>query len=220
MIILAVSTSAKYPSAALCSDSDSSRRTIIVQTDESGKPHSVSLMPLIDNMLEGADLQLSDIDLFAVDAGPGSFTGVRIGVTTVNAFAYAENKPIAAVSSLAALRHAAHERFGSRILCMLDARNGNGYAAVYKGEECVVHPCACVQKEMLDSLSDSEYIAVGDCCGNRNSVNAGLVIAEVLARHADGSLRTCNYAAPMYLRPSQAERMAQTEQICDPFSVI
>lgn len=52
MIILAVSTSAKYPSAALCSDSDSSRRTIIVQTDESGKPHSVSLMPLIDSMLE------------------------------------------------------------------------------------------------------------------------------------------------------------------------
>ena len=89
MIILAVSTSAKYPSAALCSDSDSSRRTIIVQTDESGKPHSVSLMPLIDSMLEKAGLQLSDIDLFAVDAGPGSFTGVRIGVTTVNAFAYA-----------------------------------------------------------------------------------------------------------------------------------
>ena len=117
MIILAVSTSAKYPSAALCSDSDSSRRTIIVQTDESGKPHSVSLMPLIDSMLEKAGLQLSDIDLFAVDAGPGSFTGVRIGVTTVNAFAYAEKKPIAAVSSLAALRHAAQGRFGNRILC-------------------------------------------------------------------------------------------------------
>ena len=99
MIILAVSTSAKYPSAALCSDSDSSRRTIIVQTDESGKPHSVSLMPLIDSMLERAGLQLSDIDLFAVDAGPGSFTGVRIGVTTVNALAYAEKKPIAAVST-------------------------------------------------------------------------------------------------------------------------
>ena len=146
MIILAVSTSAKYPSAALCSDSDSSRRTIIVQTDESGKPHSVSLMPLIDSMLEKAGLQLSDIDLFAVDAGPGSFTGVRIGVTTVNAFAYAEKKPIAAVSSLAALRHAAQGRFGNRILCMLDARNGNGYAAVYEGEECIVPPCACVQK--------------------------------------------------------------------------
>ena len=157
MIILAVSTSAKYPSAALCSDSDSSRRTIIVQTDESGKPHSVSLMPLIDSMLEKAGLQLSDIDLFAVDAGPGSFTGVRIGVTTVNAFAYAEKKPIAAVSSLAALRHAAQGRFGNRILCMLDARNGNGYAAVYEGEECIVPPCACVQKEMLDSLSGTEY---------------------------------------------------------------
>lgn len=208
MIILAVSTSAKYPSAALCSDSDSSCRTIIVQTDESGKPHSVSLMPLIDSMLEKAGLQLSDIDLFAVDAGPGSFTGVRIGVTTVNAFAYAEKKPIAAVSSLAALRHAAQGRFGNRILCMLDARNGNGYAAVYEGEECIVPPCACVQKEILDSLSGTEYIVVGDCCGNHDSVNAGLVIAEVLARRADDSLKTCSYAAPMYLRPSQAERMA------------
>ena len=178
MIILAVSTSAKYPSAALCSDSDSSRRTIIVQTDESGKPHSVSLMPLIDNMLEKAGLQMSDID------------------------------PIAAVSSLAALRHAAQGRFGNRILCMLDARNGNGYAAVYEGEECIVPPCACVQKEILDSLSGTEYIVVGDCCGNHDSVNAGLVIAEVLARRADDSLKTCSYAAPMYLRPSQAERMA------------
>lgn len=109
MIILAVSTSAKYPSAALCSDSDSSRRTIIVQTDESGKPHSVSLMPLIDSMLEKAGLQLSDIDLFAVDAGPGSFTGVRIGVTTVNAFAYAE-KSLLQLS--ARLPHSAMRRRG------------------------------------------------------------------------------------------------------------
>ena len=91
---------------------------------------------------------------------------------------------------------------------MLDARNGNGYAAVYEGEECTVPPCACVQKEMLDSLSGTEYIVVGDCCGNHDSVNAGLVIAEVLARRADDSLKTCSYAAPMYLRPSQAERMA------------
>ena len=64
------------------------------------------------------------------------------------------------------------------------------------------------KKEMLDSLSGTEYIVVGDCCGNHDSVNAGLVIAEVLARRADDSLKTCSYAAPMYLRPSQAERMA------------
>lgn len=102
---------------------------------------------------------------------------------------------------LAALRHAAQGRFGNRILCMLDARNGNGYAAVYEGEECIVPPCACVQKEMLDSLSGTEYIVVGDCCGNHDSVNAGLVIAEVLARRADDSLKTCSYAAPMYPAP-------------------
>ncbi len=202
MLLLSVDSSAVTASAALTNGDHVIKSEFI----NNGLTHSETLLPLIESVMHGHSF--SDLDAIAVTAGPGSFTGVRIGVTTVNAFAYAEKKPIVAVSSLAALRHAAQGRFGNRILCMLDARNGNGYAAVYEGEECIVPPCACVQKEMLDSLSGTEYIVVGDCCGNHDSVNAGLVIAEVLARRADDSLKTCSYAAPMYLRQSQAERMA------------
>lgn len=209
MVILAVSTSSKNPSAALYSAPCPDSGSFFLKTDESGKPHSVSLMPLVDDLLKQANVELSDIDLFAVDVGPGSFTGVRIGVTTVNAFAYAEKKPIVAVSSLAALRHARSGKNIGKTLCMLDARNGNGYAAVYDGENCIIPPCACVQGEILDLLSGSEYTVIGDCCGKKDSVSAWLVISEVLALHAADALQTCSYAVPMYLRPSQAERMAE-----------
>ena len=203
MNILAIDTSGPVAGCAVMAEG----KIVHTVSMQHGLTHSETILPEVERAMEASGLKCGDIDVFAAVAGPGSFTGVRIGVTTVNAFAYAEKKPIAAVSSLAALRHAAQKRFGNRILCMLDARNGNGYAAVYEGEECTVPPCACVQKEMLDSLSGTEYIVVGDCCGNHDSVNAGLVIAEVLARRADDSLKTCSYAAPMYLRPSQAERM-------------
>lgn len=201
MKILAVSTSAKVPSGALLTDKGS----IILREDNTSKPHSVSLMPLIDSLLHDCNISFSDIDCFAVDVGPGSFTGVRIGVSVINAFSFAENKPVIPVSSLCALRHLAVNPDGS-VCTMLDARNGNGYAAVFRNGETALSPCACVQKEILDSLEPGTEI-IGDCCGNTAYCNAELVIMEALMMIESGADFGAQPAVPLYLRPSQAERM-------------
>lgn len=202
MKILAVSTSQKLPSAALLKDDG----TVSMLEDKTNKPHSVSLMRLVDELMESEGVDLSSVDLFAVDVGPGSFTGVRIGVSAVNAMAFAVNKPVIPVSSLAALRHAAPNQNG-KLTVMLDCRNGNGYAARYDGEQCVLEPCACVQADILNQLGENELL-IGDCCGHNDACNAELVISEALSmlkKHGEECL-TAN-AVPLYLRPSQAERM-------------
>jgi len=204
MNMLSVSTSAKHPSAALYlekigeNDSDC-RGVILFKRDESGRPHSVSLGALVDEVLDEAGISVSDIDAFAVDIGPGSFTGVRIGVSFVNALAYSENKPVFAVPSLAALRNLASDE--GTVCVMLDARNSNGYAAAYENGECILEPCACTQSEIMERFMDAELI--GDAFDPETECDAALVILE--------ALRTAEYAVsaavPLYLRPSQAERM-------------
>lgn len=194
MILLAISTSAKDPSAAVLTPDGK----IILKKDESGKPHSVSLMPLVDELLSETGIELSDLDGICVDIGPGSFTGVRIGVSAANAMAEALKKPVYPVSSLAALRHCAASEKGT-VLCMTDARNGNGYAAVYENGKCALEPCACVQKEIIESQK-GDYTLIGDCMGHADSVNAELIIKQALFTEP------VQYAVPLYLRPSQAER--------------
>lgn len=205
MNMLAVSTSAKHPSAALyieqSGENDLNCRGVIVfKRDESNKPHSVSLGALVDEVLSEAGLSAAEIDEFAVDIGPGSFTGVRIGVSFINALAYSNSKPVNAVTSLAALRNLGSD--GEKLCVMLDARNGNGYAAVYERGECTLEPCACVQNEILETLSD-DTVRIGDAFDKECECDAALVIMEALRSQA----YLVKTAVPLYLRPSQAERM-------------
>ncbi|MCL2342047.1 MAG: tRNA (adenosine(37)-N6)-threonylcarbamoyltransferase complex dimerization subunit type 1 TsaB [Firmicutes bacterium] len=104
MNILAISTGAGICSAALLKDTD-----IILELNiEGAKIHSENLMPLIDELLTKSNMKLSDIDLIGVDNGPGSFTGIRIGVSTVKGLAAPSNIPIVPVSSLEALSYNIH----------------------------------------------------------------------------------------------------------------
>ena len=205
MNMLAVSTSAKHPSAALYLEQSGENDlncsgVIMFKRDESNKPHSVTLGALVDEVLEEAGLSFSDMDAFVVDIGPGSFTGVRIGVSFINALAYSGEKPVFAVPSLAALRN-----YGSdddKICVVIDARNGNGYAAVYDKGECILEPCACVISEIVERYSDGALL-VGDAFEKECECDAALVIMEAL-RTAEYAVKS---AVPLYLRPSQAERM-------------
>ncbi len=198
MVILAVSTSAKYPSAALSKGGE----LLAFRIDESGLSHMKTIFGLIDSVLAETNTALPDVDAFAVDIGPGSFMGVRIGVSAVNAMAYALKKPVLPVSSLAALRHMTAS--SGAVAAIIDARNGNGYAAVYNNGRETVAPCPCIIKDITDALPEGAEI-VGDCCGHYDICNAMLVLDEVAAIGVD-SLKTSE-AIPMYLRPSQAERM-------------
>ncbi len=128
MRILAVDTTTPGGSVALLEDD-------LLLGDigmESPATHSARLLASVDFLLRAAGLALADIDGFAVSPGPGSFTGLRIGLSTVKAFAFASQKPVACVSSLLALAWKHRGEGAGLIAPLLDAKKGEVYAALFE----------------------------------------------------------------------------------------
>jgi len=123
-LLLAVETSTRVMSVALC------RGEALVGeiTTHDSRVHSERLLPAIDQLLAQAGIGLDAIEAFAVSSGPGSFTGLRIGLATVKAFALAGDRPVVAVPSLLALTGVARAAPGP-VAALLDARRGEVYAA-------------------------------------------------------------------------------------------
>ena len=129
MLILAFESSAKAASAALVKDG----RLISQYSQCSGLTHSRTLLPMGEDMLKNAELKLSDVDLIAVAHGPGSFTGIRIGVSMVKGLAWAAEKPCVGVSTLEAL--AWHGLAAGGYICpVMDARRNQVYNAIFRIE--------------------------------------------------------------------------------------
>ena len=104
MKVLALESSAKAVSVAVCENG-----MVLAQGyQNTGLTHSVTMMPLLENMLEKASIKLEDRDIIAVAAGPGSFTGLRIGVSAAKGLAWALDKPCCGVSTLEAMAENAH----------------------------------------------------------------------------------------------------------------
>ena len=125
MNILAVDTAGKTAGVALLRDG----RLVYEVYFDGGLTHSETLLPLIDSCLKLCGLTCADIDLFGVNAGPGSFTGLRIGLAAVKGLAFPRHTPCAPVSTLEALA-AGHLGEGT-VLCSLDARRGQVYSAAF-----------------------------------------------------------------------------------------
>lgn len=195
MLMLGISTSGREPSVEISRDDVSVNFFI----NASRASYSETLMELIELAVNDAGIELSELDAIAVDIGPGSFTGVRIGVCAANAMASALGIPVIPVSSLAALRHLENEE--GAVCAMIDCRNGNCYAALYVDGEETVAPCAAVIEEFKSRLPEGTRF-VGDCMGHSDIPDAELVLNEAFING-----RPVNEAVPMYLRPSQAERM-------------
>lgn len=127
MLILAFESSAKAASAALVKDG----RLLSQSLQVSGLTHSRTLLPMAEDMLKNAEIPLRDVDLFAVAHGPGSFTGVRIGVSTVKGLAWAAEKPCVGVSTLEAM--AWHGLAAGGFVCpVMDARRQQVYTALFE----------------------------------------------------------------------------------------
>ena len=129
MKILSIDTS-----MAICSVAILENNNIIKEMHNySEKEHSETLMPMIDELFKSTNLTLDDIDLIACSVGPGSFTGIRIGIATVKAFADAKNIPVVGVNSLEALAYLGIiEKGEGEYVSLLNARNDNVYFAIYK----------------------------------------------------------------------------------------
>lgn len=127
MLILAFESSATAASAALLQDG-----RLLSQVSQCSKlTHSRTLLPMAEDMLKNTELSLSDVDLFAVAHGPGSFTGIRIGVSMVKGLSWASGKPCVGVSTLEAM--AWHGLAAGGIVCpVMDARRNQVYNALFE----------------------------------------------------------------------------------------
>jgi tRNA threonylcarbamoyl adenosine modification protein YeaZ len=127
-LVLAVDTSAKPVSCALAQD-EKVLASFFVNT---GLTHSQTLMPMIEDILNVTEHSVSDLDAVAVNAGPGSFTGVRIGVSAVKGIAFTDDLPCVAVSTLEAMAENVAATPASLICCLMDARCQQVYGALFE----------------------------------------------------------------------------------------
>lgn len=237
MKILSIDTSSKICSVSVLEDCN----VIIEKNIDDSLTHSQKLMPMVDSILKELNMKLTDFDLFSCNIGPGSFTGVRIGVSTVKAFCDVTNVPVTAVSSLEGL---AYNTLNSEltntenIVCsLIDAKNDNVYCGIFKNENNkfvqLEDLCAKSINEVLDILgkySSSPILFVGDgsvyhkdlIVGKfsnslfvENELNKQTSISIGIAgfnKYNKGIYGDSNFLSPLYLRKSQAERALEGEK--------
>ena len=196
MKILAIESSATAASAALCEDEE-----LIAQTfQHSGLTHSRTLLPMVLTMLEQCGAGLEGVDLIAVAAGPGSFTGLRIGVSTAKGLAWPGNKPCAGVSTLEAMAWSlAHT--GAIVVPVMDARRGQLYNALFRGTG-----------EGLERLAPDRAIAADDLAAELAALPGPKVLVgdgALLARRLLGERGLELTVAPPHLRLQSAWGVAR-----------
>jgi tRNA threonylcarbamoyladenosine biosynthesis protein TsaB len=162
MRILALDSSARAASCALWEDGE----TLAEYCLNHKLTHSRTLLPMLDGLLELLGLGYADMDLFACTAGPGSFTGIRIGVSVVKGLSYGTGKPCASVSTLRAL--AANAAAFSGIVCpVMDARRSQFYNALFeaRGGE-------------LGRLTEDRAIGLGQLDASSPEPEGGLLVGD------------------------------------------
>ena len=160
MKVLAIDTATKSATAAITEDG----ALLGEVTLNLNKPHSQKIMPLIENLLKELELDVSDIDLFACAQGPGSFTGLRIGTAAIQGLSKATGKPAVGVSTLEAMARPFAEMTDSCVCPILDARRGQVYYALYKGETELIAPSLESVETVLAQLSclNKQTVFLGD----------------------------------------------------------
>jgi tRNA threonylcarbamoyladenosine biosynthesis protein TsaB len=225
MRILAIDSSATAASAALMDD----EKVIGEFYINTRLTHSQTLMPMIDEVFKCTRTDLESVDLFAVSSGPGSFTGIRIGVASIKGLAMAQNKPCIGVSTLEAMAHNMNH-FDCTICSVMDARCNQVYNAVFKSHDGVLERITKDRALSIDELGEEcqnyekPLFLVGDgaklCYNNERfkTINAILPPEPLIYQRACGVAKTAfklyeqglavtaAELMPTYLRPPQAER--------------
>ena len=226
-LILAVDTTAKPVSCALAEGD----RVLASYFANTGLTHSQTLLPMIESVLQTSDKQMEDVDVLAVNAGPGSFTGVRIGVSAVKGLAFTHDLPCVAVSTLECMAENTAALPGAVICCLMDARCQQVYGALFeKDESGAVHRLsedeALTIAQMGEKVAELQrpVILVGDgsemCYRVWKDTIANVVLAPASVRYQNaaataliaarmyeqGQTTTAEELLPLYLRLPQAER--------------
>ncbi|EGL82982.1 universal protein YeaZ [Caldalkalibacillus thermarum TA2.A1] len=194
------------------------------------KNHSLRLMPAIEQLLAGLDLKPSDLDLVAVAHGPGSYTGVRIGVTTAKTLAWSLKRPILGLSSLQTIAQNRTD-FKGFIVPIFDARREHVYGGIYKPEGHLAKPVAKDRIQPLQQFleevqqaGEGPFLFIGEgvpvhrhaiakVLGDRahyapesDSYSRGRSLVELAWHYRAEAQRNIHAFAPQYLQLAEAEK--------------
>ncbi|WP_035293962.1 MULTISPECIES: tRNA (adenosine(37)-N6)-threonylcarbamoyltransferase complex dimerization subunit type 1 TsaB [Clostridiaceae] len=225
MRILSIDSSTEVASCAVLEDA----KVLGEITFNYKKQHSVILMPMIENLLQNIGLNINSIDGFVCSKGPGSFTGLRIGMATIKGLCQGLNKPLVSVSSLDSLAN--NLAYTSGLICpILDALRDNVYTALFtfhNGKLCRITDYMAIHIDELINIikeKNSTVTFIGDgtykfssklrnsldqCffapthLNIMNSASLGQLGMELFKENKTDDILT---ASPVYLRKSQAER--------------
>ena len=226
MRILAMDSSGLVASVALVEEEN----LLAEYTMNLKKTHSETLLPMIDAIVELTGIDLSEIDAIAVSAGPGSFTGLRIGSATAKGLGFALDKPLISVPTLEGMAY--HFVESEKLICpMMDARRKQVYTGIYRFDHgrltTVMEGCACSVEELIQKVNelDQEIIFLGDGVAmaremmeegvrvehryaplHMNRQRASAVGARAFDLYRAGQIQTAAEHSPVYFRKSQAER--------------
>ncbi len=225
MRILALDSSAMPASAAIYSDG----RILGEYFINTKQTHSETLMPMVESLLKLTKTQLPEIDLFAVTNGPGSFTGVRIGVSCIKGLAFVNNTPCCPVSTLESIAYNGAMLEGKTICAVMDARREQVYNALFEvRNKKIIRLCddravmidalredaAKYGKDMIlmgdgadlcyDKLKDTGVSLAAESDRYQNAASVAFVAAEKILKGV-GTVSP-NDLLPKYLRIPQAER--------------
>jgi tRNA threonylcarbamoyladenosine biosynthesis protein TsaB len=215
--VLGLDTASGFASVALLDDDH-----ILAETRSETAGHRADLLVLVDDVCSRAGIAPRDLDAVAIGAGPGSFTGLRIGMATAKGIAFAAHRPLWAVSSLAALAHAELARDPAGVvMAVLDARRGEVYAGAYQlaggtvsllGTERVLPPAEIRQLAQdvaagapvrFTGDAETAYPDLAQLPGTWNQTPSGVSIARLALTGARVDVLVGG--APSYIRPSEAE---------------
>lgn len=222
MLILGIESSAKAASVALWKDGE----LLAENFQRTGLTHSRTLLPMAEDLLGNAELTIHDVDCVAVAEGPGSFTGVRIGVATMKGLCWGADKKAVGVSTLEAMSYLALAAENEIVCCVMDARRAQVYGALFEMREG--KPCRLTEDR---AIAAAELAAEVKAMGRRAYVlGDGWAVFEkelqaqavpcriapegqrwqrawgVCLAAAEKEARSAGDVLPVYLRLSQAER--------------
>jgi tRNA threonylcarbamoyladenosine biosynthesis protein TsaB len=226
MKILALDSTAKTATVSICED----ERLISIYSVTAGLNHSETLLPMVENALTTAQTDIDDIDMFAISDGPGSFTGVRIGMSLLKGLAFGKEKVCVGVSTLEALAYNL-KGFKGIICPVMDARRDQVYNALFisDGESLVrltedrAIPLKELEAELKEKYSDKSIFLCGDgydlasksidvtfantpvLLREQNAYSVSLVALEKYKNNPVDDYSDRNIK-PVYLRVPQAER--------------
>jgi len=230
--ILAIDTSSIVATCAIMDDDKLVGEYILNQK----RTHSQKIMPMIKELLDSCNLELDDIDLFAAAKGPGSFTGLRIGIATIKGLAHVNNKKVVGIPTIDALAFNVPYCEGI-VVPMMDARRDRVYTGIYRwennglsiikeqdvievdklidilnkqNEKIVVNGdgATAYKEKLLEGLNNKVIFAPKSC----NMARASSLCELAFFKAEKGELESYLTLVPEYLRKSQAER--QYEQRC------